>query len=295
MKQVLEKFYKFIGKEKRSETAQEDAGTIAVKKERNMTFTIGCVITGVILVLTLIGFFYTPYDPEKMDASHKLAGISWQHLMGCDNFGRDIFSRVLKGCGTTLIVASGTVFIGTVFGVLIGAFTGYFGGLLDEVLMRIMDALFAFPSLLLALVFVSLFGKGKYHVIIALGIAFIPSFSRIVRSEYMRCRNLDYVKSARLAGASHFRIMFVHILPNIRTVLLSSIMIGFNNAVLAEAGLTYLGIGVQPPDASLGEMLSSAQTYLFSAPWYAFGAGLMIILMILGFSLMAEGLKKRKA
>ena len=158
--------------------------------------------------------------------------------------------------------------------------------------MRIMDALFAFPSLLLALVFVILLGSGKYQVIVALGIAFIPSFSRIVRSEYMRNRDRDYVKSARLAGASHLRIMFVHILPNIRRVLLASVMIGFNNAVLAEAGLTYLGIGVKPPDPSLGEMLSSAQTYLFSAPWYALGTGIMMILMILGFSLMAEGLQK---
>lgn len=261
------------------------------KKKRNAGFIAGCVITGIILTLTVIGFFYTPYDPEAMSAADKLAGISPRHIMGCDNFGRDIFSRVLKGAQTTLIVAGGTVLIGTVFGVLIGAFTGYFGGLLDEGLMRVMDALFAFPSLLLALVFVSLFDSGTYQVILALGIAFIPSFSRIVRSEYLRCRNLDYVKSARLAGASHLRIMFVHILPNIYTVLLSSIMIGFNNAVLAEAGLTYLGIGVQPPDASLGEMLSNAQTYLFSAPWYALGPGITMVLLILGFSLMAEGMK----
>ena len=262
-------------------------------KNRNIMFIVGCVITGVILFFSVLGFLYTPYDPEKMSVADKLSGISFKHVMGCDNFGRDIFSRVLKGCGTTLIVACGTVFIGTFFGTLIGAFCGYFGGIVDEILMRIMDALFAFPSLLLALVFVSLLGSGKYHVIIALGIAFIPSFSRIVRSEYMRCRDLDYVKSARLAGASHLRIMFVHILPNIYTVLLSSVMIGFNNAVLAEAGLTYLGIGVQPPDASLGEMLSSAQTYLFSAPWYALGPGCTIILMILGFSLMSEGLQKK--
>ncbi len=263
-----------------------------VKKKKNYTFAIGCVLTGMILVLTLIGFFYTPYDPEAMDASLKLTGISRNHIMGCDNFGRDIFSRVMKGCGTTLVVAGATVMIGTFFGLVIGAFTGYFGGFVDEVLMRIMDALFAFPSLLLALVFVSLLGSGKYQVIVALGIAFIPSFSRIVRSEYMRNRDRDYVKSARLAGASHLRIMFVHILPNIRRVLLASVMIGFNNAVLAEAGLTYLGIGVKPPDPSLGEMLSSAQTYLFSAPWYALGTGIMMILMILGFSLMAEGLQK---
>jgi len=131
-------------------------------------------------------------------------------------------------------------------------------------------------------------------VIIALGIAFIPSFARIVRSEFIRCRNMDYVKSAKLSGASDLRIMFVHILPNTLTVLLSAVMIGFNNAVLSEAGMSYLGIGVQPPQPSLGYMLSEAQTYLFSSPGYAIFPGLVIILMVLGFSLLAEGLKEEK-
>jgi peptide/nickel transport system permease protein len=149
----------------------------------------------------------------------------------------------MKGAGTTFLVALGTVLIGTAFGVLIGAFTGYFGGTIDEILMRIIDAVFAFPSILLALVFISLLGTGTYQVVIALGIAFIPSFSRIVRSEFLKYKNMDYVKNARLQGASHLRIMFVHILPNTVSVLLSSIMIGFNNAVLAEAGMSFLGIG----------------------------------------------------
>ena len=131
-------------------------------------------------------------------------------------------------------------------------------------------------------------------MIIALGIAFIPSFARIVRSEFIRCRNMDYVKSAKLSGASDLRIMFVHILPNTLTVLLSAVMIGFNNAVLSEAGMSYLGIGVQPPQPSLGYMLSEAQTYLFSSPGYAIFPGLVIILMVLGFSLLAEGLKEEK-
>jgi len=209
--------------------------------------------------------------------------------MGCDNFGRDIFSRVLKGMGNTFVIAVCTVSIGIVSGVIVGAFTGYFGGWLDEVLMRINDVLFAFPSILLALVFVSIFGTGKYNVVAALGIAFIPSFARIVRGEFIKYREMDYVKSARLAGVPWYRIIFVHILPNTMPVLLSSIMIGFNNAVLAEAGMSYLGIGVQPPDASLGSMLSESQSYLFSAPWYAAFPGLMIILLVLGFSLMADG------
>lgn len=260
-------------------------------KKKNYNLIVGGSITGIILLMILIGVFYTPYDPNAMDANAKFAGISGKHIMGCDNFGRDVFSRVLEGSRTTLIVAAGTVFIGTFFGVIIGALTGYYGGIVDEVLMRINDAIFAFPSILLALVFISIFGSGKYHVIIALGIAFIPSFARIVRSEFIKCKNMDYVKSARLQGAGDFRIMFVHILPNTLTVLLSAIMIGFNNAVLAEAGMSFLGIGVQPPDASLGRMLSEAQSYLFRAPSYALFPGVIIILMVLGFSLLGDGLK----
>lgn len=191
-------------------------------------------------------------------------------------------------------MALGTVAIGTVFGVIIGAFTGYFGGILDEVLMRINDVLFAFPSILLALVFVTLLGGGTWNVIIALGIAFIPSFARIVRGEFIRCKNMDYVRSAKLAGAGDLRIMFVHILPNTVPVLLSAIMIGFNNAVLAEAGMSYLGIGVQPPQSSLGRMLSEAQTYLFSAPGFALFPGIFLIMLVLGFSLLGEGLKDRE-
>ena len=198
----------------------------------------------------------------------------------------------MKGAGTTFLVALGTVLIGTAFGVLIGAFTGYFGGTIDEILMRIIDAVFAFPSILLALVFISLLGTGTYQVVIALGIAFIPSFSRIVRSEFLKYKNMDYVKNARLQGASHLRIMFVHILPNTVSVLISSIMIGFNNAVLAEAGMSFLGIGVQPPAPSLGRMLSEAQSFLFRVPNYALGPGCAIILMVLGFSLLSDGLKK---
>lgn len=261
----------------------------AVKK--NFNCIIGSVLTGIMLLMILVGLFYTPYDPNAMDASAKFAGISLQHLMGCDNFGRDIFSRILEGSRTTFLVAAGTVLIGVFFGILIGAVTGYFGGVVDEVLMRINDAIFAFPSILLALLFISLFGSGKYRVILALGIAFIPSFARIVRSEFLRNRNMDYVKSARLMGASHLRIMFIHILPNTLPVLLSAMMIGFNNAVLAEAGMSFLGIGVQPPDASLGRMLSEAQTYLLSAPGYALFPGLTIILMVLGLSLLSDGIK----
>ncbi len=260
------------------------------KKRKNLNLTAGLTIICLMFLFMLIGRFVSPYDPNRMDAALKYAPMSLSHPFGCDNFGRDILSRVMEGSYATFRVALGTVFLGTFFGVLVGAFTGYFGGVVDEVLMRINDAVFAFPSILLALLFISLTGSGTHQVMVALGIAFIPSFARIVRGEYLKAAQADYVKSARLLGASHLRIMFMHILPNIIKVLLSSVMIGFNNAVLAEASMSFLGIGVQPPDASLGRMLSEAQGFLFKMPNYAFFPGLAIILLILGFALLSDGL-----
>ena len=176
---------------------------------------------------------------------------------------------------------------------MIGALTGYFGGWVDEIVMRINDALAAFPSILLALVVIAVAGPGKYNIILALGVLFIPSFARLVRSEVIHYKDRDFVRSARLMGASHLRIIFVHILPNLLPVMLSGLTIGFNNAVLAEASMSYLGIGVQPPDASLGSMLSEAQSYLFTAPWDAIFPGLTIVLLILGMGLIGEGIRER--
>lgn len=260
-------------------------------RKNNFNFILGIVLLAITLIPAVIGIFWTPYDPETMNKSLKMAGASLKHIYGCDNFGRDIFSRVMSGSAITVIIAMGTVALGSIIGTIVGAFTGYFGGIIDEALMRINDVALAFPSLLLALVMVSLLGSGKYQVMLALGIAFIPSYARIVRSEYIRIKNLDYVKSAKLAGASDLRIMFVHILPNAKTVILSSLMIGFNNAVLAEAGLSFLGIGVQPPDASLGRMLSEAQSYLFTNAGYALFTGITIVAIILGFSLLSKEIK----
>ncbi|MCI2049690.1 MAG: ABC transporter permease [Lachnospiraceae bacterium] len=261
--------------------------------KKNSYLTAGTVITILVLALILLGIVHAPYDTEAMNTSEKFAGFSLLHILGTDNFGRDVFSRVIVGAFTTLKIAAGTVAIGLLGGLVIGAAAGYFGGAADAVLMRINDTLFAFPSVLLALVIVSLFGSGTYNVIWALGIAFIPSFARMVRSEFLRYRESDFIAGARLQGAGSMRIMAVHIFPNTLPVLLSSVLIGFNNAVLAEAGLSYLGIGVQPPEPSLGRMLSEAQSYLMTAPLYAFGPGVMIILMVLGFSLLGEGVSKR--
>ena len=257
---------------------------------KNKNFRAGLIITGIMILAILIGLVWTPYDPNAMSGSEKLLKPSAAHLFGTDNFGRDIFSRVIQGAGATFLIAAAAVAIGLVIGLIIGGLTGYYGGVLDEILMRISDTILAFPSILLALVMIAILGKGKYNIIIALGILFIPSFARIVRSEVAKQKNTDYVRNARLMGASNMRILFLHIMPNIVPVLLSSVAIGFNNAVLSEASMSYLGVGVQPPDPSLGRLLSEAQGYLFQAPWYAICTGLAIILLILGFGLLSEGM-----
>lgn len=257
-------------------------------RKLNLNLIIGVSVISLVLLMILIGLFYSPYDPNEMNGTIKNAAPSFSHLFGTDNFGRDILSRVMSGAKTTFFVALSTVAMGTIIGTFIGALTGYYGGWIDEILMRLNDVLTSFPSILLALVFVSILGPGKYNVILALGIIFIPSFARVVRSEYIILKQMDFVKNAKLMGAGDFRIMFIHILPNAKPILLSSITIGFNNAVLAEAGMSYLQLGVQPPDASLGRMLSEAQTYLLIAPWYAIAPGAMIVLTILGFSLINE-------
>ena len=246
--------------------------------KKSVSFRIGLAIAVILAALALLSYVWTPYDPAAITGSEKFLAPSLRHLFGTDNFGRDIFSRVMVGVGTTFFIALCTVLMGGAAGTLIGAFTGYFGG--------------AFPNILLALVFIAMLGFGKYNVILALGVAFIPSFARVVRAEFARHRTMNYVKSARLMGASHLRIMFRHILPNTRGVVLPALIIGFNNAVLAEASMSYLGIGVAPPDVSLGYMLSESQSYMMKAPWYVLCTGLVIVLLILGVSMMGEGLRK---
>jgi len=266
-----------------------------LRKRPNYNLIFGCSLTAITVSVIVLGFFWTPFDPDAMSPAEKSIGPCLEHLLGTDNFGRDILSRVMEGAGTTLSIAFFAVSIGATFGTIIGGLTGYFGGVVDEIVMRINDAVTAFPSVLLALVVVSITGTGRTIIIFVLGILFVPSFARVVRSEFAKQIQMDYVRNARLMGVRHTRIMFVHILPNIAPVLLSSVAIGFNNAVLAEASMSYLNLGVQPTEsASLGRMLLDSQSYLFSAPWQALSAGCAISILILGFALISEGLGYRQ-
>ena len=263
-----------------------------MKKARNYSLIIGLVITGVILLMALVALFWTPYSTTGMSLELKFAPPSLAHLFGCDNYGRDIFSRVMQGAGTTFLVAAVTVTFGMVVGSVIGFLAGYIGGWFDEIIMRINDILNAFPSILLALVFVSFLGSGLMNIILALGILFIPSFARIARSEMLRLKGLQFVQSAKLSKASPGRIIFAHIMPNAYINILASAAVGFNNAVIAEAGLSFLGLGVQPPNPSLGRMINEAGSFLLQAPWYAVFPGITIIILVLGVALISDGISK---
>ena len=270
---------------------------MADKKPKNTWFfTVGLILTAFMVTVILIGQFWTPYDPSAQDAAAKALGPSLSHLMGTDYLGRDIFSRVMEGAGTTLFIAFFVILFGSAAGILVGALTGYLGGIVDTVLMKICDAITAFPSILLAMIILKVLDRpGKWTVIWVLAILFIPSFARVSRTEYVRIKKQNYISLARLQGASPFRIMALHILPNAFPVLLPAITIGFNNAVLAEATMSFLGVGVSATEASLGRMLSDAQNYLVTGlPWYALCVGGTIVLLILGFSLLAEGLQQRR-
>lgn len=260
-------------------------------KRKNWYLILGTALTALMLAFSAVGFFWTPYDPSAISAANRTALPSAAHPFGCDQLGRDILSRVLQGAGNTLTIALAVLIVGFVFGLTVGALCGYYGGAADAVIMRLCDTIAAFPSILLALVVLAVIGPGKYNVIGALGVLFMPSFARLARGEFLRQRDRDYVKSARLMGVSDLRIIFVHILPNTWPVLLSGLTIGFNNAVLAEASMSYLGIGVTPQDPSLGYMLSDAQGYLLTSPWYTGFLALTVILLILGVGLIGEGIR----
>ena len=254
----------------------------------NIRLIIGISLLALIVLLVVFSLIVEIYDPNEVNYSEMLKKPTLKHLFGTDDYGRDIYTRVMRGAATTFGISLFTVAMGAVVGTVIGALTGYFGGIIDEILMRVNDCLASFPSILLALVVVSLLDKGTWNICIALGIVFIPSFARIMRAEFLKEKNKDYVLNARLMGASHLRKIFKHIFPNTLPILFSGILVGINNAVLAEAGLSYLGLGVQPPDPSLGRMLSEAKTFLLNAPWYELFPCLVMILFILSLTLISD-------
>ena len=266
-------------------------------KKNNFNFDImaGALLAVIIAGISFVGLFYLPFDYNEMDSSRRFSPPSLNHLLGTDNFGRDVFSRIMAGGKYTLVTAIITVAGSAAAGSALGMTSGFAGGIWDEITMRLVDTLSSFPGILLALVMVSLIGNSHAALIIALLILFIPGFTRIMRNGMLQYKSRDFVLAARLAGISNTRIIFFHIFPNLLSPLLSASVLGLSNAILAESTMSFLGLGLQPPVPSWGRMLAEYQAFLFNAPWCALAPGITIMLTVLAFHFLGEGLRKRSS
>lgn len=258
---------------------------------KNRNFLLEIILAGSLFLMMAVSIFYTPYPPNEMNTNKCFLQPCLQHLFGTDNFARDILSRLMKGSQTAFFIGFLSVVIDFVFGVLIGSIAGYFGGIIDDLVMRIIDAKMAFPGVLLALMLISIFGTGFYILVLALGIMAISRFARITRGEYMQYKKREFVNAEKARRASAFRIMYIHILPNIISPLIVTCSLSFASAILSEAGLSYLGLGIQPPNPSWGKMLNEAQVYMLSCPWYAVAPGMMITIIVVAFNLIGDGIR----
>ena len=254
------------------------------------SFVIGASITAVFVLAALISFVWTPYNYAAQDIPNKLKGMSTAHWFGTDHFGRDVFSMIMVGARTSIAVALVAVGVGVVFGTPLGlAAAARRGTLLDEIIMRANDLVFAFPALLSAIMITAVFGPGAINAIIAIGIFNIPVFARVARAGALAIWPREYILAARAAGKGKTQITIEHILPNIATQLLVQGTIQFALGILAEASLSYVGLGAQPPMPSWGRMLFDAQTRMIVMPTLAIFPGLAIVITVLGLNLLGDG------
>jgi len=258
---------------------------------RHKSFVVGGVLTLLLAAAALLSLVWTPYPYAEIDIPKKLQGPSAQHWLGTDSLGRDIVSQLLVGSQNSIVVGVIAVGIGLGVGVLLGCVAAARGGWLDELIMRASDFTFAFPALLTAIMLTAIYGPGLVMSIVAIGIFNVPVFARITRGSAQAVWAREFVLAARAAGKGPGRITLDHVLPNIASVLIVQATISFATAILAEAALSYLGLGTQPPQPSWGRMLNEAQTQMFQAPLLALWPGMAIVLSVLGLNLLGDGLR----
>ncbi len=249
------------------------------------------MLVAAVVGLALLSFVWTPHPPTELDIPHKLQPPSWSHWLGTDSLGRDIVSLLIVGSRVSIAVGLIAVGIGIAFGVALGLLAAVKRGWVEEAVMRLADFTFAFPALLSAIMLTAIYGPGLVTSIVAIGIFNVPVFARITRASALVVRSREFVTAARALGKGEWRITFEHVLPNIAAILIVQATIQFALAILAEAALSYLGLGTQPPTPSWGRMLNEAQQQLFQAPQLAIYPGLAIALTVLGLNLMGDGLR----
>jgi peptide/nickel transport system permease protein len=254
--------------------------------------TFGLVIVLVMFAAGALAGWISPFDPEENDFNAMMEAPSWVHLLGTDQLGRDIFSRLVFGARTAMIVGFSAAFVGGAAGLVLGVASAYFGGWFDLIFQRVLDVLMAFPLIILALAVVAVFGTGVFNVIVAITIPLIPRCGRVVRASALAVREVPYVDAARALGFGHARIVLRHMVPNVMAPFLILLSAFVGQAILAEASLSYLGLGVQEPVAAWGLMLQGgAAEYATTAPWIAIFPGLAIVLAVLGISLFGDALR----
>ena len=263
-------------------------------KTNKFGIKLGKIIIIFFAIVFVVSFFWTPHNPYEINSDIKFTPPNSTYLFGTDNFGRDILSRLMVGTQSAFLLSVGAVSVAFIIGLLIGGFSGYLGGKVDEVLMRIIDALMAFPGILFAIMLVSVFGPGIENTIIALGIMGVPYFSRVTRSGFLQVKKRDYVRGARAKGANGFHIAIHHIILNIKNQLTVAITLAISSTIISEAGLSYLGLGIKPPTPSWGRMLKEAQSYFNQAPWYFYSTGIILSLMVFGFTLLGDALRDKR-
>jgi peptide/nickel transport system permease protein len=254
--------------------------------------TVGLAVVLVMAVAGLSAEWIAPYSPTSNDFAAMTEPPSWAHFMGTDQFGRDLFSRIVFGARTALIVGFCCAIVGGVAGLVLGVASAYFGGRIDLVLQRVLDVVMAFPLIIMALAVISIFGSGVFNVIVAITIPLIPRCARVVRSSALAIREMPYIDAARACGFGHTRIILRHMVPNVLAPFLIMLTAFVGQAILAEASLSYLGLGVQEPTAAWGLMLQGgAEEYASTAPWIAIFPGIAIALTVFGFSLFGDALR----
>ena len=270
---------------------QTHAALVWRRLRRSKTAVAGLVIVGVYLFLALCGPWLAPYDPYFQDLNLSYLRPCMDHWLGCDEFGRDILSRLLYGARVSLVIQFWAVMISLVIGTFLGSVSGYFGGRIDEVVMRLMDIMMAFPGILLALAIVAILGPSLTNLIVAIGINSVPGFSRVARGAVISVKKNVDVTAARAIGESDLSIMFRYVLPNAISPINVQTTMRMATVLLTAAGLGFLGLGVQPPSPEWGTMLSAARVYLRSAPHVAVIPGVTIMIVVLGFNFFGDGLQ----
>lgn len=260
---------------------------------RDPIIAMAVVVVALVVVAALVPSLLQPYDPNKIAAGPALTGPSREHLFGTDDYGRDILSRVIGSARLELSMSLGGVALAVLLGVPLGLIAGYRGGFADSILMRIQDAMLAFPSVLFAILVVAALGASQRSIILTVGAIYIPRFARLVRGSVLALKHEEFVLASRSVGAAPSRVIARHILPNCIAPILVQITLAVSVAILIEAGLSYLGLGVQPPTATWGTMLKQAQAFPKQAPWYVLAPGACIFLVVLSLNLIGDALRDR--